>query len=397
MPAGLDSTGFTVKLLTEILQEIQISQANTIDPALDFSTEKALGQLNGIFSEREALLWELVHVAMSAFDPDVAEGYLLEALSAITGTVRRPASRSLVPVSVNLDASTTLPAGSRASVVGQPTKVFRTVADIPATTAGDYPGQMESEDTGPVAAASGTLTIIAGPVAGWNSVTNTSDATVGRVQDTDTTLRLRRVEGLARAGACTSAAIRADLLAIEDIEKVHVFENLTDVTDGDGIPAHSLEILVFDGIIPTVDDDVIAQAIWDTKGPIRTYGSDSGTAVDSEGMDQIVYFTRPTVLNVWIEVIVDTEGVTPVGAEDLLTDRLVTVTNESLLMGVDVIALALKCTIMDTKKDLGYTWVNDVTSLLLGFSDPPTLGLNLAITPRQIARLDTARTTITIA
>lgn len=398
MTAGLDSTGFTVKLLTEILSEIQISEQNRIDAALDLSTEKAIGQLNGVFAEREALLWELVRVAMSAFDPDQAEGYLLEALSALTGTVRRPASRSLVTCSVNLDAAVTLPTGSRASVQGQPTKVFRTVADVTSTTAGNYPADFEGEVTGPLAAAAGTLTVIAGPVAGWNSVTNATDAALGRVLDTDATLRERRAAELSRAGSSTPDAIRADILAIDGVEKVTIFENLTDFADSAGIPAHSIEILVFDGIVPSVTNAVLAQAIWDARGAgVRTYGNSNGTAVDSEGVTHVMYFSRPVVKTVWVTAVVDGEGVVPDNAPVLLRDWLVTQGNIDLQPGVDVIALALRCLLLDTKKDLGYVWVNDVPSLLLGFSNPPILGSNLTISAREIGRLDTARTTITVA
>lgn len=393
--AGLDPTGFTVKLLTEILQEIRTAQLNRIDPALDVSSEKALGQLNGIYSEREAVLWELVKVAMSAFDPDVAEGYLLEALCALTGTVRRPASRSLVECTVNLDASTTLPQGSVAHVQGQPTKRFRSTADVTSTVAGDYPAVFESEAFGPVAAPAGTLTVPV-PVGGWNSITNTADAALGRLEDTDAILRERRASDLSRAGACTPDAIRADLKAIAGIEKVTVFENNTDFMDADGVPAHSVEILVFDGITPAVANNVIAQAIWDTRAPGRTFGNTSGTAIDSEGVARTVYFSRPVQKNVWITVNVDGEGVVPTNAVDLLKEHLALEGNARLQPSVDVIALVLRCILMDTKEDLGYSWVNDVPSLLLGFSNPPVSGANLAITPREIARLDTSRITLTI-
>ena len=396
MPAGLDATGFTVKLLTEILTEIQTTQKNRIHPALDHSAEKSLGQMNGTFAEREALLWELLRVVMVQFDPDQAEGYLLEALCALTGTVRRAASRSLVDVSVNLDAAITLPLGSRANVKDQPTKVFRTTAAITSVLAGDYPGVCEGEVTGPLAAPAGTLTVITGPVAGWNSITNAEDAALGRVQDTDATLRERRAQELSRAGACTPDAIRADLLEVPGVEKVTVFENNTDFTDDDGIPAHSIEVLIYDGVVPAVANNVLAQAIWDTRAPTRTYGNASGTAVDSEGTSRTVSFSRPVAKNVYLTVTVDGEGVIPANATTLLEDRLVTEGNEVLQPGVDVIALALKCILLDTKKDLGYAWVNDVPTLLLGFAATPTLGNNLAITSREIARLDTSRTTITV-
>lgn len=399
--AGLTAAGLTIKNLQEILAEVQTSERDNIDPSIDTASTRPLGQFNGLFSEREALLWELLRLLAGQFDPDVAEGWLLDALCALTGTTRRPATRSLVTCTVNLDPTVVLPIGSTAHVEGQPSKIFRTrdlVGDAGSVASADYSVVFESEETGPVAANSGTLKVIAGPVTGWNSVINPLDAEAGIVRDTDTTLRARRAEALQLVGGATPDAIRADLLNVSGVEKVHVFENLSETTDADGVPPFSIEVLVYDGIVPAVDNDVLAQAIWDSRaGGARTHGSEFGTATDSEGEEHTIWFSRPTIRNVWIVAVVDQEGVAPVDAVSLLTTHLATEGNALFSSGVDVVALAMRCILMDAKEDLGFSWVHDVPTLALGFAAAPAGTANLPITAREIARLDTSRITITLA
>jgi len=397
----LTPAGFTAKTLRDVLGEIETSEKDNIDPAVDVASTRPLGQLNGVYADREAALWELLRLAFSAFDPDQAEGYLLDALCALTGTTRRPASRSLVPAICSLDAGAYLPAGSLASVNGQPTRRFRSRARFPTSgtvaTAGDYEVQFEAENTGPIPANAGTLTVIAGPVAGWNAVTNLVDAEPGINEDTDAILRTRRASELQSVGGSTPDAIRSDLLKLSGVLLVTVFENLSDTENSDGMPPHSIEVLVYDGVYPSTSNDKIAQAIWDSRaGGVTTYGNSSGTAVDSEGNNQTVYFSRPVPKNVYLDITVDTEGTTPAGAANLLRDYVVAKGNLEFNPGDDVIALALKCILLDTKKDLGYKWVNDVPTLKLGFSASPSGTANLAISVREIARLDTSRTTVTL-
>lgn len=394
--AGITPAGFTIKILQEILAEYKSSEQALIHPAIDVSDSRPLGQLNGIVSEREALLWELLRFSFSANDPDAAEGFLLDALCAITGTRRRAASSSIVTCTVNLDAGVTLPEGSTAYVQDNPTRLFQSSADVTSTTAGDYTVDFESTDTGPVVANAGTLNQIAGPVTGWNSITNPLDAALGRVADTDTVLRQRRVDGLEKNGGATPDAIRSDLLAIKGVEKVLIFENQSD-SIVDGQPSHSIEVLVFDGIVPSVANDDIAQAIWNSKAAgVGTFGSITGVAVDTEGTNQNVQFSRPTVENVWLEFDVDVVGVTPTAAADVIRDYVVDQGNLQLLPGIEVVALLLKCIALDAKEDLGLTWIHDVPALRLGFSASPTETTNLPITARQIARLDTTRTIVNL-
>ncbi len=400
MTFGLTPAGFQAKTLLDILGEVQASELSRIDPGLDFSTARALGQFNGIFSEREAFLWELLRVVAASNDPDAAEGYLLEALSALTGTKRRGATRSLVSCTVNLDGGVTLPQYSVANVLGQPTQRFRSQASFgptPAGPAANYSVLFEGESTGPVAANAGTLTKKVTAIGGWNSITNPLDAVLGIVQDTDTTLRIRRKLELQSPGGGTLDSLRSDLERLGGVEAVTIYENTQDVTVPP-MPPHTIEAVVFDGVVPATPSDMIAQLLWDNKPAGATFiGSTQGNAIDKKGVTRVVKFTRPTVLPVYLVFGVATQGTLPSGAADLIKDQIVVDGNATLLLpGSTVYALSLRSGVLDYAEDLGYSWIKDVPTLTLGLAPAPVGTANLVSGDRQIPRLDTTRTTVNL-
>jgi uncharacterized phage protein gp47/JayE len=342
MAVYVTSAGLQIPTVEDLLADLSQEQRAEIDPLLNTNPDGPIGQLNGIFASHLREAWETLLIAWQGCDPDAAEGFLLEALSALTGTLRAPATKGQLAGSrkatVNLNATTTLPAGSVAHVVGQPTNRWVTTEDV--TNSGGSPANvlvtMEAETAGSgFLANAGTLTVIATPVVGWNSVTNTQDAIPGTDEDTDAQLRERREEELRATGAGTVDAIRADLLALtyegtKPVLECTVFENVQDFTDPVlGLPPHSLECLVYDGVAAATPNSVIAQVIWDSKpAGIQAYGSISGTAMDAVGDSHIVPFTRPTIRSIKMDTILTIDAATYVGdtaAKQALADRVLAV------------------------------------------------------------------------
>src|SRR5262249_36114068 len=96
----------------------------------------------------------------------------------------------------------------------------------------------EAVDTGPLPAPAGTLTVIDTPVAGLSSVTNAADAILGRNQETDSELRIRREEELRAAGKGTVDAIRALLLEVLNVVQAKVLQNHSGRPGRGGRAAH---------------------------------------------------------------------------------------------------------------------------------------------------------------
>lgn len=307
MPEYVTALGLAIPSIEDILTALTQDQRAGIDAGLNTNPDSPIGQLNGIFADRERNIWEVLAIAYNGNNPDACEGFLLEAIAAVTGTKRAAATRSRFigtrKITVNLNGGTTLPAlTTKFNVAGNPSIVFRTKTEITADAGtGNYQVEAECVETGPIACNAGTLTVIATPIVGLNSVTNDFDAELGSLADNDTQLRLRRESELRATGSGTVDSIRADVLSIslddgsKPIIECIVLENTTDTIDVNGLPPHSLECLVFDGISNDCPNDTLAQTIWKSKpAGIRVIGSSSGTAIDSRGNSRIIPFSRPT-------------------------------------------------------------------------------------------------------
>lgn len=185
------------------------------------------------------------------------------------------------------------------------TATWRFIATGSAAVAGTF----NAEESGELGALAGNLTVISTPVSGWESVVNPLDAVSGRDREEDAVFRVRRDAEVSAPGNTTADAIRANILKVnegsddpdhEPPTDCLVFYNDTDVTDGNGVPPHSVEILVRDG---TTED--IAQEIWNSIGAgTRTYGTRSDSVEDSEGNTQTVNWSRPTEIPIYVVVTV---------------------------------------------------------------------------------------------
>lgn len=384
-PFGVVPTGFNSKTLEEIMTEIQDSQLANISPTLDLATESPLGQINGIFASQLRELWELAEACYHGFNPDGAVEAQLTVLALLTGTQRRAATKSTVLCNCTLAVGTYNAGDLIAHVNGSPDSRFTNTSDVtsPGGLVLDIP--FEAEDTGPIAAAAGQLTVIAEPVSGWTTVTNPLDAELGADIESDAALRNRRLIELSTAGSESVGAIRAEVSGIDEVLSVQVLENVTDATDANGLPPHSFEVLIWDN---AADDDAIAQAIWDSKpAGIQAYGTgESGTATDDTGDDQIVEFSRITVRDVYLEIDLDVDATTyGAGGDQAVKDAVATFGDQEFGIGEDIILAALYAAIFSV------SGVNDVLEIRAGFSASPTGTVNLGIALREVGDLDTSR------
>ncbi len=324
-------TGLQMPTLEALLSSCAEDQRLDIEPNIDTDPESPVGQMNGIFCSHLREAWEVLAIAYNGFNPDAAEDFTLDALCALTGTSKRPATPSRFygakQLTLDLDAATTVPAGTAFTVQGNPSIRFTLDADITSTVAGFYLVDATCTQLGPINCNANTLTVIATPVVGLIECKNLTDVRLGTDEDTNQQLRLRREAELRATGAGTLDSIRADVLEIEltdgsfPIINVTTFENQTMITDViTGLPPKSIEVLVFDGVTPACPDDTIAQVIWKSKpGGIEMVGTSSGTAIDGTGANQTVPFSRPTIQGVKFNIALSVNTETYVGDQACLT------------------------------------------------------------------------------
>ena len=242
---------------------------------------------------------------------------------------------------------------------------------------------MTAITAGATPAVRGSATVIETLVGGLNRTTNQEDGITGRNTETDNELRIRRGNSLQVAGAGTVDAIRSRIAALEGVIAALVFENTSMITDVNGRPPKSFECVVQGG-----DPQEIVQTIWDTKpAGIETYGSLTGTALDFFQNNQTIKWSRPTEVQIYVEIDIVKNFQYPVNGDQLVEDAVIAFIN-SLGIGEDVIVIPqLICAIE-------VAGILDIT-VRIGTAPSPTLDNNIVIAPNEIARTDSTKVVVT--
>lgn len=485
---GVTNEGFVRKRLADIRIEIEETLRTRLGNQINLLPESVFGQLVGIVSERESLIWELAEDTFNSAFPDTAFGAALDNVVAITGQVRMQAQPSeQIDLRLFGTALSVIPAGTQFQVQGNPNAIFQLDEDITlqggqdaqdtinfsaVPDSGDFRLNFRGTDTidipfsatnidiqsaltalpfgtgimvtgdfstgfvvdytdeaglqsqpvitvdnntlsntsvaidvtslqtqvginqavatvtaiedGPIIGPAGTLNTILTPVAGLDSVINVTDVSIGRLTETDNELRLRRAETLQTAGASTPEAIVARIRSLNGVEDVFIFENQNNVPDTDGRPPHSFELVVSGGA-----EQEIIQLLWEVKpAGIKTVGQITGTATDSTGQPQTIRFSRPTEVEIFLEVdlTIDTT-IFPANGLAAAEQAFVTQGN-SFGIGRDVIVTpALICALNNIPGILGI-------DVRIGTSAGPTLDDNIPIAINEIPVFDSSRTTV---
>lgn len=347
MTDTLTSAGLTIKTLQERTEEIKADLRTNISANLYLESDSPVGQFLELNMEKLQQVAELLQEVHTAFDPSQATGNLLTALAALTGTQRRLATSGTVTLTVNLDGGTTLPAGSIAAVATDATNTWITDADVvaPAGPAANYSVAATAGNAGVYQALAGTITTIVTAVAGWNTVTNASDATEGENEETDTDLRARRQQEVALGGSTAPESIQADLSALDGMTSVLVYENDLWYAVG-GIPPKAIEAVIWDGATPAVANALIASTIYGSKaGGVQAYGSTVVAHVDDQGETHQIGFTRATQVDILVDITLEVNS-------DYAGDSAVQAAIATLVRGLDVGADVYRDDIIATVKDL---------------------------------------------
>ena len=237
--AGVLDTGVVIKTVQEILDEINTDTTALFGPTANTSTSSVIGQYNGIVADVAADLWDFGAAVASAFEPGSASGAALDNVLDLTGGQRIAAQKSTVEMTLNIDDTITVPAGSIISV-GAEGAQFATTADVENTSGStdDFLVEAKSVEYGAIEGAAGTITNIVTPISGWNSATNALDATLGNAEETDAAARLRREKLLRTASSGPVDAIITAVSEVAGVTDLRVWENEKDATDERGLQTH---------------------------------------------------------------------------------------------------------------------------------------------------------------
>ncbi|WP_172911156.1 baseplate J/gp47 family protein [Photorhabdus heterorhabditis] len=253
------------------------------------------GQMLAIFSLAIHDANNAVIAAYNSFSPASATGAALSNNVKINGIARHASTYSTVDVKLIGTVGTVVKNGIVRDINGYSWSIPSSVA---IGIHGFVIATATCQTKGNVTALVGDVSIIGTPTQGWQNVTNLSAATPGQPIEADTALRERQRKSVALPSRTVLDGIQGAISLIPGVVRRRGFENDTNVTDNNGIPPHSIAMIVDGG-----DAKLIAQTIETKKGPgAGTFGDTEIKVADSYGLMHPIHFSRPKDVPVFVEI-----------------------------------------------------------------------------------------------
>ncbi|AUX72739.1 baseplate J/gp47 family protein [Erwinia pyrifoliae] len=334
----ITSTGVIIPDTSTLREQVENEYRDVFGQEIDLSPETPQGLLVTMEVEnRDAIVRNNAELA-NQINPDIAGGIFLDAIWALMGGQRLPATHSfLTNVEFAGVPQTRIPKGSLAET--QTGDAFETTSVLIIGNDGVTKGDMRSVETGPVGCGAGKLVRVASSVLGWETVNNPADAVPGRVAESDIRTRRRRRNTLAKNTVSVGEAITSALYDIEGVESLSYRENYTDadrVIDGVPLVKHSIYVCVDGG-----PREEIAVALLRTKTVGAAYNGSETVEVTEPSSGQVynVKFDRPKETTVFCRVTVrkssfDAQTLIPDAVEKWVAGE--TDTDDGLAVGRDV-------------------------------------------------------------
>lgn len=406
----LDETGLGTETREEIRNGIlsrlqgKFTNALNVTPMESVSSEWA-----EILAELLSVYQQLTLRVVQSFDPNAAEGVLLDQRAAMTGTVRKPARKSTVLGVLTATGPCAVPDGTvfRNEVYGTLWETYDGPYNFGG--AGSQAARVRALEAGPKVAQAGDSWTALVSIANLTGFTNpANDADRGENAESDPALRRRRLIELFSRGNGPLAAISAAVSVLPEVRSVRTYHNPDESPeDADGIPWKATNTVV--ELYTSPPSTETKQKIWDailsaTGGggwPWATGGGYNGTATDLEGGVHSVGFDEVAEIDVWLEVEVETGGdgpVVPIDPEamaDLIRDSCIEEALTRANPGEDFRALTYSGVVTKLVSDGDLSGLASLV-VRVGTADPPLLTSLVSIGIRQKINLDTPRVSVVV-
>lgn len=285
----------TDNVKAEVQAKFQEALGN--DLSLDDSTPQ--GRLIDAITQMRMEVLRTCAAIANVINPNLSYGSYLDAICALTGCVRKSATRSTVIATLGGTEGTVIPAGSLVETIAG--DVFYSENEVTIGETGTVEAVFLSQETGEIPCAEGALTTIQTTVLGWETITNANAAVLGRNEESDTELKIRRLETLYN-GRGFIGDVQSRLSNIDNVRSYIVRQNNKNnvvTTNGITFKPHSVYVCVYGG----TDQDV-AMALYNSVPAGCDYtGSTTVTVTDPYNQQEYeVSFDRPTVIQIDVKV-----------------------------------------------------------------------------------------------
>lgn len=283
----ISATGISAPTYAEVLAYLQQQFRSIYGDDIYLESDSQDGQFLAVIAAAINDGNAATVAAYNAFSPLTAQGAGLSKNVKINGIARAVATNSSVDLVLVGQAGTTITNGQARD---EADNLWALPASVTIPPAGEITVTATCTVVGDIDAAPGAISQIATPTRGWQSVTNPAAATAGAPVETDAALRARQATSVALPSRTVLEGTVGAVANLEGVTRYRAFENDTDTTDANGLPGHSIALVVEGG-----DAAAIAQAIAAKKTPgTGTFGTTSQVVTDLYGVSRVIRFYRPT-------------------------------------------------------------------------------------------------------
>lgn len=354
MPNSFDANGLQVITQNEIVDNLTSEFQEIYGEDINVDSNSPDGQIINTFAQMLEDQYELLSQVNASFDPDQAIGVVLDQRCAINGIQRKAGTYTYVTIDVTADRSVTLDGIDRV-----PAEQAYTISDnegnlfvLSATSAinsGTSQLVFRALNVGNVEVLPNTITTPVTIILGVQSVNNPGVAiSKGTNEETDAELRERRKRSVSISNQGYVDGLAAALENLSDVTKVSVYQNRGNTTDADGIPGHSIWVVIQGGT-----DAEIGQ-VMDNKvaGGVGMKGNQSVNVLQSDGQVATYYFDRPSAQTLYVKL-----DITPLNGQTIVYDDIKSalVTGTSFQPNETVDSSAIICYIKSIQDNIALT------------------------------------------
>ncbi|WP_100523407.1 baseplate J/gp47 family protein [Mycobacteroides abscessus] len=292
----LDEKGFRKKTYSEIYEEIEQDAKSRFGQKINTSERSVFGILFRIFAWFLAVFWNIVEAVYFNSFPSTATGISLQRLVKFKGMSKILAAEAFGKIQITGTPNAIIPSGFLLSTSNG--VFFETIDDLILDNMGVGEVEIRAIEKGSIGNVEiGEINEVVELSNDVESVTNLEPTAGGRESETDAELK-KRFDDLTPSGGSSSESVEATLLEVAGVRDAIVRDNTLNEVSADGLPPKCIAPFVFGG----TDTDV-AKAIFSVKaGGIQSYGTTVVEVADTKGSIHLIGFTRPTVIDIFINV-----------------------------------------------------------------------------------------------
>lgn len=318
MPNSFDANGLQTLTQNEIVEDLTQDLKDIYGEDINVESNSPDGQVINIFAQMLEDQYELLNQVNASFDPDQAVGTVLDQRCAINGIQRKAGTYTFVTIDVIADRSVTLNgvdqySEEQAYTISDGQGNLFVLSATSAINSGTSQLVFRAKNIGNIEILPNTITTPVTIVLGVISVNNPGVAiTQGTNEETDAELRARRKASVSISNQGYTDGLQAALANLPDVSRVNVYQNRSNSTDADGIPGHSIWVVVQGGT------DAEIGAVMDNKvaGGVGMKGTQSVNVEQADGQVATYYFDRPTAQTLYVNLdITPLDGQTIVPAD----------------------------------------------------------------------------------